>query len=72
LLTGADLRTASFQGAKLTGAVLDSADLRGAHFKGADLSDTSLDGATWDDTTCWPQGFTPPQTIANEGTPPAP
>jgi uncharacterized protein YjbI with pentapeptide repeats len=54
-LTGADLRYAAVNGAWLRYAILTGADL-----SDADLTDAILEGITYDETTKWPIGFTPP------------
>ncbi|WP_328388512.1 pentapeptide repeat-containing protein [Nocardia sp. NBC_00416] len=69
-LTGAQLPDANLTGARLddanlTGATLFGADLTGAILDGADLTGAILDGAdlteiAYDDSTVWPEGFTPP------------
>ncbi len=56
LLDGADLRDADLGRADLTGANLSGADLRGASLEGAVLRDVVSD-----QSTRWPQGFTPPR-----------
>jgi uncharacterized protein YjbI with pentapeptide repeats len=65
VLHGADLTGANLTGANLTRAVLTRADLTGAILIGAYLSravlsGTILEGITYDETTTWPDGFTPP------------
>jgi uncharacterized protein YjbI with pentapeptide repeats len=59
-LSEADLRGAKLIGANLSGANLRGADLTGAFLSGANLRGADLDGATWDDSTRWPEGFSPP------------
>ena len=69
-LSGANLREATLRGANLRGAVLkraklglsnlEGADLSGANLTGADLSGAYLEGVIYDDSTRWPEGFTPP------------
>jgi len=59
-----DFRGARLRNASLTEADLTDADFTGADLTGADLSGSVLDGARfdaarWDDTTRWPDGFTP-------------
>jgi Pentapeptide repeats (8 copies) len=54
-LSGADLRGADLTRADLSGAVLLGADLTNAK-----LRDANLVGVRADNTTTWPQGFTPP------------
>jgi len=63
-LTRTDLRGADLTGADLTGADLDSTILLGADLTNAQLRDANLHGVIADDTTTWPQGFTPPQPAA--------
>ena len=60
-LTRADLRRADLTGANLTGAVLRGANLTGADLTDAQLHDADLHEIIADDTTTWPQGFTPPK-----------
>ena len=54
-LSDADLRGADLARADLSGAVLLGADLTNAK-----LRDANLIGVMADNTTTWPQGFTPP------------
>lgn len=71
LLTDADLRDANLSltdlgdallgGAQMRGAELYKTDLRGADLRGADLTGVDLSFACHDDTTDWPEGFTPHQ-----------
>jgi uncharacterized protein YjbI with pentapeptide repeats len=56
-LDGTVLEDADLTDADLTGADLGLADLRG---EGGLLRDTNLTGVCYDDTTTWPDGFTPP------------
>jgi hypothetical protein len=67
LLGGADLRGADLQRADLSGADLRGADLRGADLRGARMDGAVIDGAVLqgvvaDDSTRWPEGFTPART----------
>ncbi|MEW6659925.1 MAG: pentapeptide repeat-containing protein [Thermodesulfobacteriota bacterium] len=66
ILQGSLLINANFQE-----ATLDGVDLQGAHFNGAKLNGSDLKGAIgitpeqvanaiWDETTKWPEGFSPP------------
>ncbi len=59
-LAGARLYEARLYGAKLSRANLYKADLSGANLYEANLTEARLYGATWDETTVWPEGFTPP------------
>ena len=59
-LRGADLRNATVVEADMRDCNLNNADLRGADFTGSVMDGAILKGATWDDTTTWPEGFTPP------------
>jgi uncharacterized protein YjbI with pentapeptide repeats len=59
--TGANLKGADFTGATLREVSFDYADLRGTDFTGADITGADLTGAKWDETTRWPDGFTPPE-----------
>jgi len=47
--------------ANLTGANLTGANLTGANLTGAKLRGAVLDGIIYDDSTLWPDGFTPPR-----------
>ena len=60
-LVGATLSDTNLRDADLTRADLSGADLRGADLTGARLRDARLHGVVADDTTVWPQGFTPPR-----------
>ncbi|MGW4329051.1 pentapeptide repeat-containing protein [Nocardia sp. NPDC004573] len=55
-LTGADLKSAN-----LTRAELIFTDLTRADLTGADLTGANLFGVYYDDTTRWPDGYTPPK-----------
>jgi hypothetical protein len=59
-LSGAILRNADLTGADLRGADLKGADLTGADLSGARLQGAELHGVIADNTTVWPEGFTPP------------
>jgi hypothetical protein len=59
-LPGANLKGAKFYDAKLKKTRLQRADLRGADFGGATLEELYLEGAVYDDSTVWPEGFSPP------------
>lgn len=69
-LTGADLISASlksarleaveFKNANLSYADLSESDLPGANFEGADLTGAKFENICYDDTTVWPENFTPP------------
>ncbi len=66
-LTEARLFQAKLVGAHLTGATLSGATLSGANLTGANLTRAALTGAdligtTFDESTQWPDGFTPPST----------
>jgi uncharacterized protein YjbI with pentapeptide repeats len=58
-LTRAKLPGADLTEADLTGADLTQADLSGADLSGADLSAAAVTGICYDDSTTWPEGFTP-------------
>jgi uncharacterized protein YjbI with pentapeptide repeats len=66
-LVDAHMPNVDLSGAELDGStVLTGANLYGADFSGtdaseADLSNTNLNCVTYDGTTVWPDGFTPPQ-----------
>jgi Pentapeptide repeats (8 copies) len=68
-LAYADLSGADLSGAILAYADLSRADLSGdANLSGANLSDAKLGGAIigivrWDDSTTWPDGFSPPPKV---------
>lgn len=62
---GADLHGCDLNGVNLFNCDLSYADLFGANLTGADLSNANLTGTNitdvlWDETTRWPEGFTPP------------
>ncbi|TWP46844.1 pentapeptide repeat-containing protein [Lentzea tibetensis] len=59
-LVGAKLGGATLQQASLRDADLSRADLRSADLTGARLDGADLTGVIADDTTRWPEGFTPP------------
>lgn len=59
-LSGASLVGADLTGARLNDAYLTAADLRGANLSAADLNGTFLNAIVYDQTTLWPDGFTPP------------
>jgi len=59
-LAGANLAGADLTGADLTGAKLRYADLPRADLTGADLTGADLRDVKYDETTRWPDGFTPP------------
>jgi uncharacterized protein YjbI with pentapeptide repeats len=66
-LRDADLRAADLTHADVRGANLTDANLRGADLRGTDLAVAALRGADlahvcYDDTTTWPDGFTPART----------
>lgn len=58
-LRGADLSYASFSEADLTQADLRGASLFGVDLRDAILTDVSLTGADYDQTTHFPEDFTP-------------
>ena len=60
ILSGADLRFADLTNANLRGADLNGADLTRAYLTDADLTGAILDDIIYDDSTIWPEGFTPP------------
>ena len=43
------------------GANLREANLSGVTLKGAKLQEANLSEAKWDESTVWPEGFTPPK-----------
>jgi len=61
VLRTTDLSRADLRRADLTRANLDGATLLGADLTNAELCDASLNGVIADNTTTWPDGFTPPQ-----------
>jgi len=68
VLMGANLQAASLMGANLKGAYLWKANLQGADLRGPEGLNTGVEGLTneqvaeayWDETTLWPEGFSPP------------
>lgn len=60
-----DARAADFSGAELTNCVFARTDLRGADFSNATLEtqhpNQQFVNCQYDDTTVWPDGFTPPK-----------
>jgi uncharacterized protein YjbI with pentapeptide repeats len=61
LFNRARLSEANLRRAKLTNSDFSGADLRGADFAGADIAEILLADAIHDETTVWPDGFTPPK-----------
>jgi uncharacterized protein YjbI with pentapeptide repeats len=59
-LQGANLKGARFYDAKLIRTRLQRADLRGADLSGAELTELRMDDALYDESTKWPDGFSPP------------
>jgi hypothetical protein len=60
-LYGANLHGAELLGANLGGAKLIGAKLQGANFRSAKgLTPIQVAQAIWDETTKWPEGFSPP------------
>ena len=59
-LIHAELNRADLRDAKLQGSNLSHAKLFGANLTGADLSGANLTYIYYDDSTRWPEGFTPP------------
>ncbi len=64
-LCNASLRDANLAGTNLAGANLCGTNMHGTNLRGTNLRDTTLDSKlladfTYDDTTCWPDGFAPP------------
>jgi hypothetical protein len=60
-LLRANLQGAFFREAKLQGAFLLGADLQGANLLEVEgLTTDQVAGAIWDETTQWPEGFSPP------------
>jgi hypothetical protein len=60
----ANLTKAILVNANLSNADLRYADLTGADLTGADLASADLKGVYFEDSTVWPQGFTPPPKAA--------
>ncbi|MBU4356058.1 MAG: pentapeptide repeat-containing protein [Proteobacteria bacterium] len=61
----ADLRRSNFQGASF-----EMADLQGAKIQGTDLREAkafNFEQSIWDETTQWPEGFSPPPPGAKTG-----
>ncbi len=52
---------ANLREAKLRGAWLEGANLFQANLEGARLGAVDLRGTVWDESTVWPEGFTPPK-----------
>ncbi len=63
-LTGAFLLDTDLSEASMSGADLSHADLTGANLTGTDLTDVNLTDVTYDSSTKWPEGFTPPPSAA--------
>jgi uncharacterized protein YjbI with pentapeptide repeats len=62
ILIQADLQGADFSGANLQGSVLIQSELQGANLREArGLTPEQLAKAIWDESTIWPEGFSPPQ-----------
>jgi len=59
-LSEADLSGADLSGANLSGANLSGANLSGTDLSGADLSGADIKGPYCDESTIWPEGYTPP------------
>ncbi|MGK7910731.1 MAG: pentapeptide repeat-containing protein [Synechococcus sp.] len=59
-LYDADLTNTNFSEANLKGVSLVRANLSGADLRTANLTNAYLMAITYDDTTQWPEGFTPP------------
>jgi uncharacterized protein YjbI with pentapeptide repeats len=59
-LADAYLVNVDLSGADLSNADLSGADVTAADLSGADLTGTVLSGIRYDDSTVWPDGFTPP------------
>jgi uncharacterized protein YjbI with pentapeptide repeats len=63
-------RNASFAGSNLSGADFTGTSLQGADFSGAvGLDQADLSTVCWDESTRWPEGFTPPPSDAPENCP---
>ena len=60
ILTDATLTYANLTGAELTGV-----NLKGAKLTGVDLTGVHLIDIYYDDTTVWPEGFTPPPSVTD-------
>ena len=59
-LLDANLENTNLAGANLTGTSFIGANLVGANLTGATLAGTSFLNVTYNETTQWPEGFTPP------------
>jgi hypothetical protein len=70
--TGGTKFRANFTAADLSGADLSFSDLKGANFTGATLAGCKLEDASFDETTKWPKGFTPPPDMKWKGKGPDP
>jgi len=62
---GQDARGAILKGASLISVDLSLADLVGTDLSGAQLDGTALDGIRHDESTIWPDGFTPPTSLCS-------
>jgi uncharacterized protein YjbI with pentapeptide repeats len=72
ILSGGTKFRANFSGADLTGIDLSFCDLKGANFTGAVLTGCKLEDASFDETTKWPKGYTPPPDMKWKGKGPDP
>lgn len=55
-----DMRGSDMRGKTLTFSKFWQCDLRGVNFAGVDLKDVEFDRhCTYDNTTVWPEGYTP-------------
>ena len=64
-LQRAYLADAKLQGAYMRDAKLQEAELRRANLQGAELRDANLRGTKYNNSTTWPEGFTPPPNADN-------
>ena len=60
ILIDANLENTNLEGANLIGTSFIRTNLVGANLKGVTLANTSFLNITYDETTQWPEGFTPP------------
>jgi uncharacterized protein YjbI with pentapeptide repeats len=61
VIDGGRLKGTSLRGARLVGAQISNTYLEGARFDSAHLADCTFTNVSFDLTTTWPPGFTPPK-----------
>jgi uncharacterized protein YjbI with pentapeptide repeats len=67
-MSGICFKGALLKGADFSGATLVGCDFRGAWLKWANFEGADLTGILYDETTVWPEGFTPPGVTGEEVT----